>query len=408
MALSALFTVDTMSLQTNTDPSSAHLKFIFAFPWGARMRVLFLACLALVLASAAADLQGQSIPAENRTPLRVGIVGLAHGHVQGFFEHSLHDPAIEIVGIAEPDQALFARYSKQFGIDRNLLFPDLEQMLTQTRPQAVLVYTNTYDHRRVVEICARHVIHVMMEKPLAVSFEDALAIEKAAHTGKIHVLVNYETTWYPSNHAAYELLHENALGDVRKVVVHDGHSGPKEIGVGPEFLNWLTDPKLNGGGALFDFGCYGADLMTWLMNGQRPESVTAVTQQIKPEIYPHVDDEATVILTYPRAQAILQASWNWPFDRKDMEVYGQTGYVITVKRDDIRVRRAGGAEEQIAAKPLQPPYNSSLSELRAVVIDGMKPDGLSSLETNITVSEILDAARRSAASEETIRLPVSR
>ncbi|MGC1370975.1 MAG: Gfo/Idh/MocA family oxidoreductase, partial [Candidatus Sulfotelmatobacter sp.] len=272
----------------------------------------------------------------------------------------------------------------------------------------VLVYTNTYDHRRVVEICARHGVHVMMEKPLAVSLRNALAIKKAADAGKIHVLVNYETTWYPSNHAAYELVHENALGDVRKVVVHDGHSGPKEIGVPPEFLSWLTDPKLDGGGALYDFGCYGADLMTWLMDGHRPETVTAVTQHIKPEIYPHVDDEATVILTYPKAQAILQASWNWPFDRKDMEVYGQTGYVITVKRDDIRVRRAGGVEEQVTAKPLQAPYNNSLSLLRAVVIDGMKPDGLSSLETNITVSEILDAARRSAASGKTIRLPASR
>ncbi|MGB8988653.1 MAG: Gfo/Idh/MocA family oxidoreductase [Candidatus Sulfotelmatobacter sp.] len=363
---------------------------------------------AFILLFGLPHLQSQSKPAENRPPLRVGIVGLVHGHVQGFFERSLHDPAIEIVGIAEADQSLFARYSKQFGIDQNLLFPSLEQMLDRAHPQAVLVYTNTYDHRRVVEICARRGIHVMMEKPLAVTLEDALAIKKAADAGKIHVLVNYETTWYRSNRAAYDLVHEKAIGDIRKVVVHDGHSGPKEINVAPEFLAWLTDPKLNGGGALFDFGCYGADLMTWLMDGQRPETVTAVTQQIKPEIYPHVDDEATIILTYPKAQAIIQASWNWPFDRKDMEVYGQTGYVITVKHDDIRVRRAGSQEEQIAAKALPAPYDTSLSLLKAVVIDGMKPDGLSSLETNITVTEILDAARRSAASGKTIRLPASR
>ena len=145
----------------------------------------------------------------------------------------------------------------------------------------------------------------MMEKPLAVSLKDALAIAQAARAGKIQVLVNYETSWYRSNHAAYDLVHEGALGDVRKVVIHDGHSGPKEIGVEPEFLAWLTDPQLNGGGALFDFGCYGADLMTYLMNGQRPQTVTAVTQQIKPEIYSRVDDEATIILTYPKAQAII-------------------------------------------------------------------------------------------------------
>jgi len=355
-----------------------------------------------------APFQAQTSPANSGAPLRVGIVGLVHGHVQGFLEHSLHNPEIEIVGIVEPDQALAAQYATKFAIDKHLLFPTLEEMLDRTHPQAVLVYTNTYDHRRVVEVCARRGVHVMMEKPLAVSLEDALAIEKAAHLGKIQVLVNYETTWYRSNRAAYELVHDKALGDVRKVVVHDGHSGPKEIGVGPEFLSWLTDPKLNGGGALFDFGCYGADLMTWLMDGERPETVTAVTQQIKPEIYPRVDDEATIILTYPKAQAIVQASWNWPFDRKDMEVYGQTGYVITVKRDDIRVRRSGGAEEEIAAKPLPAPYDNSLSFLRAVVLNGMKSDGPSSLDTNVTVTEILDAARSSAASGRTIHLPASR
>ena len=124
------------------------------------------------------------------------------------------------------------------------------------------------------------------------------------------------------------------------MVVHDGHRGPREIGVQPEFLAWLTDPEQNGAGALFDFGCYGANLMTWLMDDARPTSVTAVTRRFKPEIYPRVDDEATIILEYPGAQAIIQASWNWPFDRKDMAVYGQTGSVFTVRNNEVRVRRA--------------------------------------------------------------------
>jgi predicted dehydrogenase len=347
--------------------------------------------------------------AQSRPALRVGIVGLVHGHVHGFLDQSRHSPEIEIVGIAEPDQKLLSQAAARNGFGPTQLYTSLEDMLAQTHPQAVLVYTNTYDHRRVVEVCARHGVHVMMEKPLAVSFDDAIAIEKAAREGKIHVLVNYETSWYRSNHAAYDLVHEGDLGEIRKVVVHDGHKGPKEIGVEPEFLAWLTDPKLDGGGALFDFGCYGADLMTWLMDGQRPLTVTAVTQRIKPQTYPLVDDEATIILTYPKAQAIVQASWNWPFDRKDMEVYGQTAYVITVRRDDIRVRKAGSAsEEQIAARPVPPPYDNELSYLRAVILDGAKEDGLSSLETNVTVTEILDAARRSAESGATVHLPRTR
>ena len=342
---------------------------------------------------------------QNTAPLRVVVAGLVHGHAAGFFHRYLHNPDLQVVGIAEPDRALFDRYAKQFGLDASLYHADLDELLTSTHPQAVLAYTDTFDHRKIVEIAARHHVAVMVEKPLAVSGEDARAIEKAARESNIPVLVNYETTWYRSNRAAYDLLRQGPLGDVRKIVVHDGHSGPKEIGVSPEFFQWLTDPKLDGGGALFDFGCYGADLTTWLMGNQRPLTVTAVTQQIKPDIYPRVDDEATIVLTYPKAQAILQASWNWPFDRKDMEVYGRTGYVFTVRRDDIRVRRAGQAqEEQIAAPPIAAPDDDSIHYLRAVVLHGLKPEGLSSLETNVIVTEILDAARRSAAEHKTIVL----
>jgi scyllo-inositol 2-dehydrogenase (NADP+) len=341
-------------------------------------------------------------------PLRVAVVGLVHGHVSGFLQANRKRADIEIVGIAEPDRELSAQIAKRYNLGTELVFADTEEMLKKTKPQAVLTYTNTFDHRRVVELCAKLGIHVMMEKPLAVSLEDGLAMEKAATEGKIHVLVNYETTWYRSNRAAFDLVRDNALGEVRKIVVHDGHRGPKEIGCGPEFLGWLTDPKLNGAGALFDFGCYGADLATWLLDGRRPDTVTAVTQQIKPHIYTKVDDEATMVLAYPKTQVIIQASWNWPFDRKDMEVYGETGSAVTIRRDEIRVRRVRGKEELVTAKPLPTPHDDPVTFLRAVVRREVKPDGLSSLVTNLTVTEILDAARRSAMSGKTVTLPATR
>ena len=366
----------------------------------------FFLMIVALLACARADLRAQAKPemkAED-APLRVALAGLVHGHAFGFFDQFQHRTDLQIVGIAESDQQLAGQFARRYGLQPGIFYSDLEEMLKKTHPQAVLAYTNTYDHRRVVEICARHGVPVMMEKPLAVSREDARAIERAAHEAKIQVLVNYETTWYRSNQAAYDLAHENAIGEIRKIVVHDGHHGPKEINVGPEFLAWLTDPKLNGAGALFDFGCYGADLATWLMDGRRPDSVTAVTQQIKPDVYPRVDDEATIILTYPRAQAIIQASWNWPFSRKDMEVYAQKGYAITVGRDQLRVRLPEKEETSAEAKPLEKSKEDSVSYLRAVLLRGMKPEGLSSLETNVIVTEILDAARQSAATGKTISL----
>ena len=348
--------------------------------------------------------QTQSGASASSAPLRVAIAGLVHGHVGGFLQQNQHRADLQIVGVAEADAKLASFYESKFSLSHDIFFSGVDEMIEKTKPQAVLAYTNTFDHRAVVEACARHGVPVMMEKPLAVSIEDARAMQAAAERGKIQVLVNYETTWYRSNRAAYDLVHDHSIGDVRKVVVHDGHSGPKEINVEPWFLNWLTDPKLNGAGALFDFGCYGADLMTWLMDNRRPDTVTAVTQRIKPDIYSRVDDEATIVLTYPKAQAILQASWNWPFDRKDMEVYGQTGYAITVKRDAVRVRLAKQEEKLIDAKPLDARESDSVNYLRAVLLDGMKPQGLSSLETNMIVTEILDAARQSAATGKTIHL----
>src|ERR1700736_1211426 len=327
-------------------------------PGGTAMKRAFVLILAVLSLAVIPKARSQSsAPAVNpAAPLRVAMAGLAHGHADGFFTRAKDRRDIQIVGVAEPDRKLFDRYAAKFAFDANLYHADLDEMVTATHPQAVLVYTNTYDHRRAVEICARHGVPVMMEKPLAVSIEDGRAIERAARAAKITVLVNHETTWYRSNHAAYDLVHQNALGEIRKVVVHDGHQGPAKIHVQPEFFAWLTDPKLNGAGALFDFGCYGADLMTWLMDGRRPDTVTAVTQHFQPSAYPRVDDEATVVVTYPKAQAIFQASWNWPFDRKDMEVYGETGYVITVKRDNLRLRLPKKDDEElIAAKPVPAP-----------------------------------------------------
>ena len=363
-----------------------------------RRTLLLFLLLSLVQSEASQAQSGSSTK-----PLRVVIAGLVHGHASGFLERYQKRPDLEIVGVAEPERALFDKYAAKFGLDAKLYYADLDDAIQKTHPDAVLGYTSTYDHRRVVEVAARHHVAVMVEKPLAVSVEDARAIEQAAHAGKIPVLVNYETTWYRSNHAVYDLVRDGSMGEVRKIVVHDGHQGPKEIGVQPEFFAWLTDPKLDGAGALFDFGCYGADLATWLMDGRRPDTVTAVTQQIKPETYPRVDDEATAVLTYPKAVAIIQASWNWPFDRKDMEVYGQHGQGFTVKHDDVRVRLTGD-EKLVSGTPIAAPYDDSISELRAVVFDGAKPDGLTSLETNMIVVEILDAARRSAESGKTVRL----
>jgi predicted dehydrogenase len=311
----------------------------------------------------------------------------------------------------EPDRELVAQSARRYNLGTNLVFASLDELVAHTNAQAVAIFTSTFDHAQLVEKCAGLGIKtVMMEKPLAVTMEHARRIKAAAKKSGMRVLVNYETTWYPANQAAYKLIWEqHAIGDLRKFVVHDGHRGPKEIGCPPEFLQWLTDPVLDGGGPLTDFGCYGADLMTWLMQGQRPTSVFAVTQHIKPEVYPKVEDEATIVVTYPKAQGIIQASWNWPYNRKDMEIYGQTGYVLVPRSNLLRVLQGDQLEKetQMTVAPLTGPEADPLAYLAAVVRGEIQPSSdLSSLEVNMTVTEILDAARESAATGKRIDLPV--
>jgi len=339
-------------------------------------------------------------------PVRVAIVGLEHGHVTGFLQQFPKQSDTQLIGIVDADAAVRAKYEQQFHLDASLFYSTLDDLFAHTQPQALLVYTSIAEHRRIIEAAAAHNVAVMVEKPLTLSLDDALAIRRVAGEHHIQVLVNYETTWYPSNKALYDLLRHGSLGDLRKAIIRDGHQGPKEIGVQPEFLSWLTDPAQNGAGALYDFGCYGADLMTWFMHGEAPLSVTAVAQTDKPETYPHVDDDATIILRYPQAQAVLMPSWDWTFARKDTEVYGTKGYAIAVNPSQIRERvNEASPEVALGIPPLPAPNDTSLHYLAAVVRGQLDPDhDLTSLDTNIVVMEILDAARTSAHTGKAVTL----
>lgn len=365
------------------------------------MKIIF-ACLLSIFGSLALLAADEA----NKPPVRLAVMGLVHGHVGTFIPSALNNAEVQLVGIVEPDEKLAAQYAETLQLNTNLFFTSLETLLAHTNVQAVAAFTTTLDHRRVVEACAPHGIHVMMEKPLAVSLQDGLAMAAAAKKGGVLLLVNYETTWYPANQAAYTLVREqNAIGDVRKIVLRDGHRGPQAMGCPPEFLQWLTDPKLNGGGAIVDLGSYGADLLTWFMAGQRPTSVFAVTQHFQPEFYPNVDDEATIVVTYPKAQGIIQASWNWPVDRKDMEIYGQTGQILVPRKNILRTASPDQPEHETKVPPLANPQADPITYLAAVARGEMKAAGLTSLALNLTVMEILDAARESAATGKRVDLP---
>jgi predicted dehydrogenase len=340
------------------------------------------------------------------SPIRLAIAGVTHGHSAFILGRKAISDFI-LVGIYEPNRELALRYSKTYNFSPKLIYDNLNKMLDSVKPEAVCAFGSIYDHMSVVEVCAPRGIHVMVEKPLATNVAHAKKMEELAEKFHIYLLTDYETSWYPTTAKSFQLVNDsNLIGSIRKVVIHDGHQGPKEIGVNNEFFDWLTDPVQNGGGALIDFGCYGANLMTYIKKGQRPVSVTAVTRHFKPDIYPKVDDEATIIVSYPDAQCIIQASWNWPFGRKDMEIYGESGYIISVNKNTMRLRYGKMDAElttQVTAKDIAV-YEDPFSYF-ADVIKGkikMTKSDLYSLENNVLVVEILSAARESAATGKTV------
>ena len=320
-------------------------------------------------------------------PIRLAVAGMSHGHIS-FILGRADKKDFEVVGIWESNNDLVKRRTKEFNLQSELVYSNLSEMLDKVQPEAVVAFGSVFDHLAVVEACAPRGIHVMVEKPLAVNMEHAKKMAKLASEYNIHLLTNYETSWYPTTAWSLNTVSNiDNFGAIRKVVIHDGHEGPKEIGVDNFFLDWLSDPVQNGGGAVVDFGCYGANLMTALTNGEKPISVTAVLRQFKPDLYPNVDDEATIIVSYPQSQCIIQASWNWPFGRKDMEIY-------TTK----------GEEKRLITSDDVPVYTDPFSYFYDVLTNKIEiePYSLYSLDNNVRVVEILDAARKSAKEGRTV------
>jgi predicted dehydrogenase len=327
-------------------------------------------------------------------PLKVGVAGLKHDHVHGLMDNYKKGRVI-LLGIAEEDAQLVQRYKQAYHLPDSLFFGSLSSMLEHIHPDAVVAYDPVAEHLSVVEACAPRGISVMVEKPLATTDEQADRIAELADKYHIHVLTNYETTWYASNQQLYEMVHERGMiGKLRRMVARAGHQGPKEIGCSEDFLKWLTDPEKNGGGALVDFGCYGADLMTWLMDGRAPIAVTAITRHYKPDIYPRVDDDATILLEYPGATGLIEASWNWPYGIKDLEVFGQRGKLYAANGNSLE-ERVGDSVDRVALGPI--PYTDNLGYLAAVLRGEIHPiKDPSSLEVNRVVVKILVAAGLSA------------
>ena len=358
---------------------------------------LVIAFTATALLGGAIASNAQSVSAGPKT--RLAVVGLDHDHVWSLLKDVAGEPSAELIAIAEPNPALVSLAKKDVPASVKF-YSDYVAMLDEAKPDAVIVATSNDKHLEILRQCAKRHIHYSTEKPMATNAVDAREMERLAREANIKLMVNYWNAWVAPSHDLFHRVRAGEVGSIQKIIVQYGHRGPKEIGVSQEFANWLYDPVKNGGGAIMDFGCYGAELSVWLKG--RPSRVYATTRKLKVEQNNKVDDDATIVLDYPDATAIIEASWDWPYTKEQVEVFGPKGSLLA--RHSTLLHRSADAHgpnvppdgESLTLDPLATETSNPVSYFVNRIRNDKPIEDLVSARLNVQVMEILDAARESA------------
>lgn len=330
---------------------------------------------------------------------KLAIVGLDHDHVWGLLKDLTEEPNAELVAIADGHPELVDRAKSKVPASVKF-YSDFVKMLDEMKPDGVIVTTENDRHLEILRECAKRHINYSTEKPMATTAADAREMERLANQAGIKVMVNYWNVWVAPTHELYHRVKDNQVGPLEKIIVQYGHQGPKEIGVSKYFADWLYDPVKNGGGAIMDFGCYGAEWAVWLKG--RPSRVSAVTQKLKVAQHNPVDDDATVILDYPDGQAIIEASWDWPYSMGQVEVFGPKGSLLATRNDLFlrsptdNVAKVGLQGERVALDPPPRVTSNPISYFVDCIRNNRPIEDPLSMKLNVQVIEILDAARESA------------
>ena len=352
---------------------------------------------------------------------KIAVVSMLHAHVWLHLGDMLEGHNAKLVGVAEtlPELLQRAKRTDQIpqstktrpGVPENLFFADWKKMIDETKPDIVWAFTPTNEHVDVVRYCAPRGIHVIMEKPLAATYQEALEIQALAKKYNILALANYGSTWQAASYAVKAAVDAGEIGPVWRLHAVQGSGGPGDPKTS-SFVKWLADPVQNGGGALIDFGCYIVNWSVWLKG--MPESVYATANHLKPNLYPKVEDNATVVLNYKDGVAILEASWDLPpAQRVGNEVYGMKGSIVggvVRKAGQPGATQTGGRSvpqgDPLEVTPLQPERSEPIAYMVDHIRHKQPLDGPSALDLNVAVQEVLEAAKISIKTGKAVSLPL--
>lgn len=344
----------------------------------------------------------------------IGVLGLTHDHV---WEHigTLRERADITLSVADPNAPLREKSRAEYGVERE--YADYATLLEREQPDAVLIFADNAGSVEIVELAASHGKPIMLEKPLADSLAGAERIRVAVGKAGVPVMVNWPTNWTPAVRHALDLAAAGVAGDIFRFSFRGGHAGPKEYGCSEYFYRWLYDRERNGAGAYIDYCGYGAVMARHLL-GQPSRAQATIGRLRKDDIA--VDDNAILVLRYPRAMAVIEATWsaNGPVPDGGPTIWGSRGSLVVQRqsaRREGQVVRTGVVRHLTSDNPdgavIKPPdlpegTRNATEYFLACLAADRSFEGLVSLETSLGAQEILEAGLFAARAGSEVSLPL--
>ena len=336
--------------------------------------------------------------------LRVAVLGMAHDHLWTNLKQLDALDNAELVAGADENAALRQEFVDKTGCDA--VYDNFNTLLDKEKPDAVFGFTATAHHANVVELCAARGIHVMVEKPMAATLEQADRMLTAAKKSKIKLLINWPTAWNRGLRTAYRLVNEGAIGQMWQLLWRGGHCGPDELGCSEHFCNFLFDKHLNGAGAFNDYGGYGASMCVLFLG--RPHEVVGVAGRLLKTYLP-VDDNGMMILRYPQALCRLEMTWTEAVPHKpphDVMIYGTEGTLIAGGNEVMVYTRDDKAGKSVALDDLPEGQSNGPEHFIDCILTGKEPEFVTNADLSYQAQEVMEAGLISASNGATVSLPI--
>jgi predicted dehydrogenase len=318
---------------------------------------------------------------------RIGVAGLSHGHVWGLIQAAKDLPGATLAAVADPTP-LLDRARGDFG----QAFSSWREMLDRVELDALIVTSDNVESSEIAVRALERGVPCLVEKAMAANAADADRMLEAQRQSGRALMINWPLAWNPWLYELKRSIDAGSIGHVFHFRFRIGHYGPREIGCDEWFVGWLYDEARNGGGAIADFGCYGAVLTRWLFG--MPESVYCVRHNTTKD-YPVSDDHAILVLRYPRRDVVLEGTWAtraWD-DGPNPVAFGKDG-TLAVYGNDLRLHDGREVRDlEVPDLPSRNPMGYFLECIR----EGREPEGILNPSVAADACRILDAALASAA-----------